>query len=72
MWHPFRRVGKDRAGRENAKAAVEDAKSISQKIDNEIKKDKIRARALREIRERNHLAELFDEAFSMRRREEER
>ena len=71
MWHPFRRMGKDRAGRESAKAAVEDAKSISQTMDHEINEDKIRANVLREIRERNHLAELFDEAFSMRRRREE-
>jgi hypothetical protein len=70
MWHPFRWVGKDRAGHVKAQAAAQDAEIMVQKIDDEINRDKVRSSVLKEIRERNHLAQLFDEAFSMRRHEE--
>jgi hypothetical protein len=68
MWSIFRWINKDRAGQERAKRAVADAELITEKIDREIQEDVDTAHFLRGFRTRNHLAELFDEAFSARRK----
>lgn len=73
MWSPlqwFKRDREEREGRDKARAAIDDVEVITRRIDEEISKDRVRARVLRDIREHNHLAELFDEAFSSQRRRE--